>query len=209
MSNSSSVTDSLLRTPYSVSSSASEQFLRFHLEPDITALLPIQHLSEVLTIPIGQIVPIFNLPAWVMGVYNWRGEVLWMVDLNHLIGLTPWYQQMSKGRQHTVLNESHSLAQPIKPVSIAHTAIVLHVRSRNATSTHLKSQMLGVVVNRVEDIEWCNPDLIQSPSSSTVIPELVPFLRGCWLKSNGDLLVVFDSEAIFAAMPKSDVSAGF
>jgi positive phototaxis protein PixI len=62
--------------------------------------------------------------------------------------------------------------------------------------------MLGLVVNRVEDIEWCNTDLIQSPPSSTVTPSLVPFLRGYWLKSDDEILPVIDGKAILAAMPK-------
>ena len=182
LSNSLSIPNSLVPTINFASSSTSEQFLRFYLEPDTTALLPIDQLTEVLTIPIGQIVPIFNMPAWVMGVYNWRGEILWMVDLNHLVGLTPWYQQTT--------------------VASAHTAVVLHVRSNNPTSPNVRSQMIGLVVNRVEDIEWCNPDLIQSPPLSTVTTELVPFLRGYWLKPNGEMLVVLDGEAIIAGMPK-------
>jgi positive phototaxis protein PixI len=184
MSNSLSIPNSQFLSTDSPSENASEQYLRFYLEPNTTALLPIQKLTEVLTIPIGQIVPIFNMPAWVMGVYNWRGEILWMVDLNYLVGLTPWYQQTSN--------------------TSTHTAIVLNLRASNQKSSTTKSKMLGLVVNRVEDIEWCNPDLIQSPPSSTLTSELVPFLRGYWLKSNGEMLVVLDGEAIIAAMPKVD-----
>ncbi|HAG85438.1 MAG TPA: chemotaxis protein CheW [Cyanobacteria bacterium UBA11162] len=163
--------------------SATEQFLRFHMMPDTNALLPIPQLTEVLSIPIGQIVPISHMPAWVMGVYNWRGEILWMVDIGHLVGLTPWYQQTTNAS--------------------AHTAIVLHIRSLQTSSTTIKSQMLGLVVNRIEDIEWCNPDTIQSPPSSPVTPELAPFLRGYWLKATGEMLAVLDGEAIIAAMPKT------
>ena len=167
----------------STSSKASEQFLRFHLFPNTTVLLPIQQLTEVLTISRDQIVPIFHMPPWVMGVYNWRGEILWMVDLGHLMGLTPWHQQ---------------------PISAnAFTAVVLQAHSNQATPTSIKGQMLGVIVNRVEDIEWCNPDLMQSPPSAAVTPELVPFLRGYWLKSNGEMLLLIDGQAILAAMPKS------
>lgn len=163
-------------------SRASEQFLRFHLLPDTTALLPIQQMTEVLTIPRGQIVPIFQMPSWVMGAYNWRGEILWMVDLGHLVGLTPWHQQAI--------------------ATSAYTAVVLQASSNSTTSNNAKSQMLGLVVNRVEDIEWCNSDWIQSPPSSSVTPELVPFLRGYWLKPNGEMLVLLDGNAIIAAMPK-------
>ncbi len=166
----------------STAASANEQFLRFHLLPDTTALLPMAQLTEVLTIPRGQIVPIFHMPPWVMGAYNWRGEILWMVDLGHLVGLTPWHQQTSRAS--------------------VFTAIVLQARSGRATPTNVKSQMIGLVVNRVEDIEWCNTDLIQSPPSSTVTPSLVPFLRGYWLKSDDEILPVIDGKAIIAAMPK-------
>jgi positive phototaxis protein PixI len=166
----------------SASSKANEQFLRFHLEPNTTILLPIQQMTEVLTIKRGEIVPIFQMEPWVMGVYNWRGEILWMVDLGHLLGLTPWHQQ----------HRSTSV----------HTGVVLHLRDKQATSTKAKNLMLGVIVNRVEDIEWCNPSEIQSPPSSAVTPELVRFLRGYWLKPNGEMLVVLDGEAIINAMPK-------
>ncbi|NEP57511.1 MAG: chemotaxis protein CheW [Symploca sp. SIO2G7] len=161
-----------------------EQFLRLYLARNTTALLPLQQLTEVLTIPIGQIVPIPDMRAWVMGVYNWRGEILWIVDLGHLVGLTPWYQQTSN-------------------VS-AHKAVVLSIYTASTSSTKVQSQMLGLVVNQVEDIEWCNPDSIQSPPSSTVTAELVPFLRGYWLKANGEILTVLDGEAIMRAMPNHE-----
>lgn len=181
MSNSLSISNPSLPPNNSASSKTSEQFLRFHLEPNTTILLPIQQMTEVLTIKRGQIVPIFQMAPWVMGVYNWRGEILWMVDLGHLLGFTPWHQQANS-------------------VSV-YTGVVLQTRDNQATSTKVKNLMLGVVVNRVEDIEWCDPSEIQSPPSSSVTPELVSFLRGYWLKSNGEMLVVLDGEAIIKAMP--------
>jgi len=118
------------------SSSTSEQFLRLHLFPNATVLLPIQQLAEVLTIPTRRVVPIPHMPAWVMGVYNWRGEILWTVDLGHLCGFTPWYQQAA--------NLS------------TFPSVVLHARNAKASSTVARNQMLGLVVSRVEDIEWCS-----------------------------------------------------
>ncbi len=182
MSDSLSIQNSLLPPPNeTAASTATQQFLRFHLVPDTTALLPMEQLIEVLTIPVGQIVPIFQMPPWVMGVYNWRGEILWLVDLGHLVGLTPWHQQV------------HSTS--------VYKAIVLQSNSTVA-APNASNSVLGLVVNRVEDIEWCNTDLIQSPPSSTVTPELAPFLRGYWMKSNGDMLVVMEGQAILGAMPK-------
>ncbi len=159
-----------------------EQFLRLHLVPDTTVMLPVAQLSEVLTIPLQQIIPIPHMPAWVMGVYNWRGEILWMVDLGHLLGLTPWHQQ--------ILTTS------------TYRAVVLRSAGDRSPATKMRSQMLGLVVNQVEEIEWCNPEEIQSPPDSAVTPSLAPFLRGYWLKGNGELMITLDGEAILAEIPK-------
>lgn len=159
-----------------------QQFLRFHLVPDTTVMLPLSQLTEVLTIPLGQIIPIPHMPSWIMGVYNWRGEILWMVDLGQLLGLTPWHQQTM--------------------TSSFYRALVLHSITSDTPQTKKRGQMLGLVVTQVEDIEWCNPQEIQSPPASACTPSLAPFLRGYWLKPAGNMIVVLDGEAIIAALPK-------
>jgi positive phototaxis protein PixI len=185
MSNSLSAPSSLLPLTNSGSSSEREAFLRFYLEPDTTAILPLQQLAEVFNIPISQIVPIAHMPSWIRGVYNWRGEILWIADLGHLVGLTPSYQQ-----RHSTLS---------------YTTLVLQTLCNNATSSNVKKQLLGVIVNRLEDIEWCNLDRIEAPPSSRVAPGLLPFLRGYWWKSDDEVLAVLKGEAIMAAMPKLEV----
>lgn len=184
MSNSLSAPNSSLSPTSSASSSEKEPFLRFYLEPDTKVLLPLPQLAEVFNIPIGQIVPIAHMPVWIRGVYNWRGEILWVADLGQLVGLTPSYQQ----RRNT----------------LTYTTVVLQSLPHNATSTNVKNQLLGVIVNRLEDIEWCDLEQIQSPLS-TVHEGLLPFLRGYWWKSDDDMLAVLDGEAIMAAMPKPEV----
>ncbi|MEA5536290.1 chemotaxis protein CheW [Crocosphaera sp. XPORK-15E] len=159
-----------------------EQFLRFHLVPDTTLLLPVSQLTEVLTIPLGQIVPIPHMPPWVMGVYNWRGEILWMVDLGALLGLTP-----------------HAHQAQVTPV---YRGLALQSVAESSTTAKVHRQLLGVVVSRVEDIEWCNPSEIQSPTGAAVTANLAPFLRGYWLQPQGDMVMVLDGESILAAMPK-------
>ena len=166
-----------------------QQFLRFHLMPDTTALLPVHQMTEVVTMAINEVVPIPHLPAWVMGVYNWRGEILWLVDLGHLIGLPPIHQQATGGSTYT--------------------AIVIHPTQQGrqqAGSQKTSGKLLGLLVNRVEDMESCNPDLIQSPPVSAVSSDLVPFLRGYWLKPDGEILVVLDGDSIITRMPQSQDS---
>lgn len=162
-----------------------QHFMRFHLVPDTNAMLPVEQMTEVLTIPIASVVPIPSMPAWVMGVYNWRGEIMWMVDLGQLIGLTPLHQQATSRSNYTVVVIRSSQQTPGDRESGSHRKV------------------LGLLVNRLEDMEWCNPDEIQSPPLSAVTPELVPFLRGYWLKSNRDILVVLDGNSIIAGMPQT------
>jgi positive phototaxis protein PixI len=65
-----------------------EQFLSFKLPANL-AILPTQKLTEVLTLTPQQIIPIPDLDRQIMGVCNWRGEVLWLVDLNAILNGDP------------------------------------------------------------------------------------------------------------------------
>lgn len=158
-----------------------QQFLRFILLPDTNLMIGLSEIAAVLKIPFGQIVPIPEMPAWVIGVYNWRGEIVWMVDLGQLLGFTPWYQQ--------------SIA------TSNHKAVVIHPSYQNWKS-RTTGELVGLIVSDVNEIEWCNTNELYSPPASAVTPELAPFLRGYWVKDNGDIIVTIDSDAIFAAMPK-------
>jgi positive phototaxis protein PixI len=159
------------------------QYLRFSLLPDTTAMLPVNQMTEVLNIALDGIVPIPHMPSWTMGVYNWRGEVLWLVDLGHLVGLTPIYQERNSRSYYS--------------------AIVIHHHHIHQEQKSIARKTIGLIVDRVEDMEWCNPDWIQSSLETKVNAQLVPFLRGFWLKENSEILVVLDGNSIIANMPQS------
>lgn len=158
-----------------------KQFLRFILLPDTDLMISLSEIAAVLKIPFGQIVAIPQMPSWVIGVYNWRGEIVWMVDLGQLLGFTPWYQQSVIGSNHK--------------------AVVIHPSSQNPKN-RTSGDLVGLIVSNVNDIESCNINELHSPPASAVTPDLAPFLRGYWIKENGDIIVTIDSDAIFAAMPK-------
>lgn len=164
-----------------VSEIENKQFLRFFLYPDTNLMLPIRQVTEVLKIQFGQIVPIPQMPAWVMGVYNWRGDILWMIDLGHLVGLNSWYQQ-----EYNRSNYSVVVLSPYKE------------KNKDGAETNLS---LGLVVAQVEDIETCNPTSIQSVCDSTT--QLQSFLKGYWIKPNGEIISVLDGLAIVNAMPNN------
>jgi positive phototaxis protein PixI len=161
---------------------ADEQFLRFYLEPDAAALLPVSQLLEVLKLPMGQIVPIPHMPSWLMGVYNWRGEILWMVDLAELVGLTPCDRQQTSDIS-------------------TYTAVVLQANLSDRLSVPTaETQTIGLVIERVDDMQWCNADTIQPPPFSAVATPFAPFVRGYQLSGDSEMTPILSIKAIAAAV---------
>jgi positive phototaxis protein PixI len=158
------------------------QFLAFPLGSETKAMLPVSQLTEVLTVSVGQVVPIPDMPATVLGVYNWRGEILWIADLGKLLGLEPLHQQM---RGQTAFK------------------VLVSVSGRRLGGDASRSP-LGLAVREVEDMHWCNPGDIESPPGTVVTPELSPFLRGFTLSDNGEILLALDAAAIVDRMLADD-----
>ena len=91
-------------TPMSVSSTATsldpltleqlppdirQRLLRFPLGQRDSALLPLEQIAEILKLSVADILPVPEMPSCVLGICNWRGEMLWLIDLNHLVGYSP------------------------------------------------------------------------------------------------------------------------
>ena len=161
---------------------ADEQFLRFYLEPDTAALLPVTQLLEILKLPVGQIVPLPHMPSWVMGVCNWRGEILWTIDLAELVGLTPCDRQQTSDIS-------------------TYTAVVLQANlCDRLPAPTTETQTIGLVIEQIDDIEWCNPDTIQPPPFAAVSPPFATFVRGYQLNGDSEMTAILSVKAIAAAV---------
>lgn len=157
-----------------------KQFLLLTLEIETPILLSVLNLVEILTIPVNQIVPMFEMPAWVAGVYNWRGDILWIVDLNHFLGFLPWHQQDNYISKHTVV-----------------------VVKSQAKETPAKDEapVLGLVVNRVNNMAVCEPESFL-PVDDLEIPETIrPFLAGYHLAEDGTPEWILQGDSILSSMP--------
>ncbi len=159
------------------------QFLRFNLLPDTNLMISLSEIAAVLKIPLGQIVPIPQMPAWVMGVYNWRGQIVWMIDLGQLLGFSPWYEQSFVGSKHN--------------------AVVIHPSSQDQKN-RTSGDLVGLVVSNIDEIQTCNLNQIYSPPASAVTEQLAPFLQGYLIIDDGDIILTIDADAIFGAMPKEN-----
>lgn len=66
-----------------------QRLLRFPLGLQDSALLPLEQIAEIIRVNVAEILPVPEMPSCVLGICNWRGEMLWLVDLNHLVGCPP------------------------------------------------------------------------------------------------------------------------
>jgi positive phototaxis protein PixI len=66
-----------------------DMFLRFQLDRQTCAVVPMLQTQEAIVLPSGRISVIPNLPSPVMGLFNRRSSLLWLVDLPEILGLEP------------------------------------------------------------------------------------------------------------------------
>lgn len=146
-----------------------QQFLRFQLPGHTQAMLPTQHLTEILNLTLSQIIPIPDVNPAMMGVCNWRGEVLWLLDLGAWLGLEPLYQQNLRQAKLSVILISH------------------------------QGQTLGLGVDQVAQMLWCDEGQIQPLTNPKATPELTHCLQGYWSVLGEDPVLVLNGESILNA----------
>ncbi|WP_310427499.1 chemotaxis protein CheW [Chamaesiphon sp. VAR_48_metabat_135_sub] len=66
-----------------------EMFLRFQLDSQTSAVVPMLQTQEAIVLPAGRVSVIPNLPSPVLGLFNRRSSLLWLVDLPEILGLEP------------------------------------------------------------------------------------------------------------------------
>lgn len=108
-----------------------DQLLRFPIGKTETALLELSSIKEIVRITTTEILPVPHMSNNILGIYNFRGNILWLADLNQILGLlTP-----------------EELVNP-NPTKMA---IIVE----------LDTQFLGLVVSQVEEIEQYDLNLLQ------------------------------------------------
>ncbi len=159
----------------------SRQFLKFYLQSDLAVLIAIASVKELMNIPIfsgsereNRVIPMPHLPSAVMGVYNWRGEILWIINLAKLLGLNP-------------------LGSSLQSRIVRPTIVI-----SNATATMLGDlKTIGFVVDTIAEIEWYEPhvdpnSVISNPFHST----LLPWLKSYWRSATGEILAELDGQIL-------------
>lgn len=158
-------------------SRAVRKFLRFYLgsnnrsdasmsNSDL-ALLEAEIVAEVITISPKELLPVPQMPYCVLGVYSWRSEMLWIVDVENLMGYPPSLSEDADENE---------------------TILVMVVR--------IQGQSMGLVVSRIDNIIEYNLDLFKSSSAEIFSEDIMPFLSGYFTDENNNIVMLIDAEEI-------------
>jgi positive phototaxis protein PixI len=63
-----------------------KKFLTFSLGSEDNAVIPLAKIAEVIQVSLSEICVVPQMHSCVTGIYNWRGEMLWLVNLEKMLG---------------------------------------------------------------------------------------------------------------------------
>jgi positive phototaxis protein PixI len=154
---------------------SAEQFLAFSLTNSQTsnqqALLPAKQLLEIVNVNLSQITAIAGLSSpSVMGIYNWQGDVIWVVDLASMLGYKPLYAQ------------EYSLG------NFQDKCHIIFLRSQDT--------VLGFAVAKVWQMMRCDTSTIQTTNLGFANQAVMQACRGYWLSDKNETFLVLDGNAI-------------
>ncbi|MGF1514639.1 MAG: chemotaxis protein CheW [Elainellaceae cyanobacterium] len=125
-----------------------QRLLRFQLNTQDSGLLRLEDIAEVLQIAVASILPVPGVPEEVLGICNWRGNMLWLVDFGSLTG----YPAL--------------LSQAVGLTSL--TVLVIQVQGK----------AVGLGVSQFDDIELHDLNQLQPLALDLFPTKLYPFIAG-------------------------------
>lgn len=150
---------------------SAEQFLAFSITSNQKALLPTRQLLEIVNVNLTQITAIAGLSSpSVMGIYNWRGDVIWVVDLASMLGYKPLY------------------AQEYNLGNFQDKCHIIFLRSQDT--------VLGFAVAKVWQMVRCDASTIQTTNLGFANQAAMQACRGYWLSDKNETFLVLDGNAI-------------
>ena len=147
-----------------------QQFLKFMLPDGLLAMIRSSSLTEVLSLDLQQLVPIPDVNPALLGVYNWRGEVLWLLDAGAYFGGEALYQN------------SLGLGKV--------TVVIIHSQGKT----------LGLCVSQVNEMVTCSLEDIQRLPRADLSPTLRMCLEGYWLDANHHVNWILSARKIIESM---------
>jgi positive phototaxis protein PixI len=144
----------------------SEKVHKSAIQGDI-ALLDAEIVTEVIAISPQDILPVPQMFYCVLGIYGWRSEMLWIVDLENLLGYPP----------------------PLDGANPHKELLVMVVQ--------VQGQSIGLVVSGIDNLTEHDLSKFKSSSTEIFSEDVLPFLHGYFTNSDNDIIMLIDAEEIF------------
>lgn len=157
-----------------------QKFLQFQLSSSDWALLEAKVVTEIITVTQGEILPVPQMNHCVMGVYAWRSEMLWIVDLADLLGYT-----------------SLVSTKTIDPSQLNSFIVMV---------AQFEGQSLGLVVARVHNIIQQDLQELCPPSPELFNHQTIPFLQGYFNDSQERNSLLLKPEIVFQSLLYSSLN---
>ena len=103
-----------------ISQQQGERFLQFSLKKELNGLIPLNKLQGTVEIALTDILPVPQIAQYWLGITNWKGEAIWILDLAQLLGAPNWCQQKSiatSGMAMLISIENHTIGLLVKEIS--------------------------------------------------------------------------------------------
>ena len=153
--------------PIGVSQEQDQQrFLQFSLNLQIDCLLSLEELKGVIDISPTKMLPVPQVEEYWLGIINWRGEALWILDLAKLLRAKKWY-------------EGEKLPKTA-------TAILVGEEEGN----------IGILTRQVDTIKTYNVKELLPVSSPTINGKINSFVEGCFLDEGKQPIMLLEIKAI-------------
>lgn len=157
-----------------------QKFLQFQLSSSDWALLEAQVVTEIITVTHSEILPVPQMNYCVMGVYSWRSEMLWIIDLADLLG----YKSLVNLKN---IDQTQG-----------DTLIVMVAQ--------FEGQSLGLVVSKVHNIIQQDLQELCPPSPELFNNQTIPFLQGYFNDSPERNYLLLKPEIIFQSLLYSSLN---
>jgi len=143
-----------------------QTFLTFQLGTKDAAVLSLANITEVLQVSLSEICGVPQMPNYVTGIYNWRGEMLWLIDLEEMLG-------------YSSITKNSSLISKIIAIVVQH-----------------EGKSLGLLVRQLMDIENFDASQIKPANTELFSPDTYSLLQGYFIGTNEEMIISLDALAI-------------
>ncbi|MDY7003863.1 MAG: chemotaxis protein CheW [Cyanobacteriota bacterium] len=152
----------------------SKQYLCIEIDRTLQTILSTDDLDEVITLDYRKILQIPGMPTIVVGVFQWHGEIMWLIDIAYLMGFNPL---LSTGYNQ----------EKIRVVKVKY-----------------KDNYLGILVQKVGNlinVETKNITLLKQKKINTRVAK---FIKGTCTNSAGKKMMIVDIEKIIQYLEKAE-----